>query len=367
LWPIFQELEQKGLLEGVVCTQDQETEVIKMLDSLVILLEGGNYEDIKNLDSEMNNNDSVKHKSSSLFVKNLHQSITQNDLEGLVSKFPGYQRLAVNSEADKQSQFARKAWISFKRNAKIREICYALNNSQINGQDLQAVVNKDLSRRTRICPEDALNHPEVITKDISIAVDLIKFKDAKTKVWEKVGEVTPKVVGDNDQEKENQGSDEVNKENTDDATNKNTDESEKSDELKDDSDAKPTATEAVPTPASNTPGPSGSNQLLVETAKLMADPDISLEDLKLTLDRLIIYLRMVHSIDFYGQKEYRGEDDMPNRCGFIHIRSDKQPDSESPAKFLNTREEKFKHLLQDKKQVGVFCLQVFIQLREKPL
>ena len=30
----------------------------------------------------------------------------------------------------------RKAWISFKRNAKIREICYAINNSQINGQVL---------------------------------------------------------------------------------------------------------------------------------------------------------------------------------------------------------------------------------------
>ena len=35
----YQELEQKGLLEGVVCSQDQETEVVKMLDSLVILLE----------------------------------------------------------------------------------------------------------------------------------------------------------------------------------------------------------------------------------------------------------------------------------------------------------------------------------------
>ena len=38
------------------------------------------------------------------------------------------------------------------------------------------------------------------------------------------------------------------------------------------------------------------------------------------LDRLILYLRVVHSIDYYNGSEYAQEDSMPNRCGVIHVR-----------------------------------------------
>jgi len=38
------------------------------------------------------------------------------------------------------------------------------------------------------------------------------------------------------------------------------------------------------------------------------------------LDKLIIYLRLVHSIDFYNASEYHQEDSMPNRCGIIFVR-----------------------------------------------
>lgn len=45
-------------------------------------------------------------------------------------------------------------------------------------------------------------------------------------------------------------------------------------------------------------------------------------DIKLlsVLDRLIMYLRIVHSVDFYNHCEYPYEDEMPNRCGIIHAR-----------------------------------------------
>jgi len=36
---------------------------------------------------------------------------------------------------------------------------------------------------------------------------------------------------------------------------------------------------------------------------------------------MILYLRIVHSVDFYNYKEYANEDDMPSRCGVIHSRS----------------------------------------------
>lgn len=38
------------------------------------------------------------------------------------------------------------------------------------------------------------------------------------------------------------------------------------------------------------------------------------------LDRLLLYLRIVHSIDYYNTCEYPSEDEMPNRCGMIHVR-----------------------------------------------
>lgn len=38
------------------------------------------------------------------------------------------------------------------------------------------------------------------------------------------------------------------------------------------------------------------------------------------LDKLVLYLRIVHSVDFYNHCEYPYEDEMPNRCGIVHAR-----------------------------------------------
>ena len=38
-YDIFQELHDKGFLEGVSCDQEKEVEIVKLLDSVVILLE----------------------------------------------------------------------------------------------------------------------------------------------------------------------------------------------------------------------------------------------------------------------------------------------------------------------------------------
>ena len=39
------------------------------------------------------------------------------------------------------------------------------------------------------------------------------------------------------------------------------------------------------------------------------------------LDRLILYLRVVHSFDLYTAVEYPNEDEMPHRCGIMHARA----------------------------------------------
>jgi len=49
------------------------------------------------------------------------------------------------------------------------------------------------------------------------------------------------------------------------------------------------------------------------------NPDFDSE-LALVLDRLVLYLRLVHSLDLYNYAHYITEDEMPNRCGIFHVR-----------------------------------------------
>lgn len=42
------------------------------------------------------------------------------------------------------------------------------------------------------------------------------------------------------------------------------------------------------------------------------------EKLVPVLDKIILYLRVVHSVDYYNHCEYPNEDEMPNRCGNLH-------------------------------------------------
>ena len=44
------------------------------------------------------------------------------------------------------------------------------------------------------------------------------------------------------------------------------------------------------------------------------------ESLIKVLDRLLFYLRIVHSIDYYNHSDYPNEDEMPNRIGIMHAR-----------------------------------------------
>lgn len=38
------------------------------------------------------------------------------------------------------------------------------------------------------------------------------------------------------------------------------------------------------------------------------------------LDLILLYLRIVHCVDYYNGNEYNHEEEMPVRCGIMHIR-----------------------------------------------
>ncbi|KAJ8322207.1 hypothetical protein KUTeg_000678 [Tegillarca granosa] len=68
---------------------------------------------------------------------------------------------------------------------------------------------------------------------------------------------------------------------------------------------------------------------------------------------MILYLRIVHSVDYYSANEYPNEDEMPHRCGIMHARgpspSTKINETEV-SEWTQNFENKLKHFieLQDK-------------------
>ncbi|KAL7982942.1 hypothetical protein Chor_013548 [Crotalus horridus] len=71
------------------------------------------------------------------------------------------------------------------------------------------------------------------------------------------------------------------------------------------------------------------------------------EKLVKVLDKLLLYLRIVHSVDYYNTSEYLNEDEMPNRCGIIHVRGPIPPNRvthREVAEWQKTFEEKLQPL-----------------------
>merc|ERR1712098_456806 len=72
------------------------------------------------------------------------------------------------------------------------------------------------------------------------------------------------------------------------------------------------------------------------------------------LDKLVLYLRIVHSYDFYNQNEYLLEDEMPNRCGLFHVRpapAEHEDDPKEVTNYINRIETKFDFFLEEKKEI----------------
>ena len=73
------------------------------------------------------------------------------------------------------------------------------------------------------------------------------------------------------------------------------------------------------------------------------------DKIAVVLDRLVLYLRLVHSVDYYKGLVYNNEDEMPNRCGIFHVRDSKsvEPQSREDIDILiESTAEKVKPMLQ---------------------
>ncbi|VDD92280.1 unnamed protein product [Enterobius vermicularis] len=348
---IFEEMQNKGVIDKIHVDFDCAADIIRVMDTLVVKLEGGTDEDVnalqnekiddesvielgkekseeknetvdessetkKGTNEELTNEDGVVsdsdgerktgeenneepkearqkkkmllHKTSSIFLRNVAPSITMQEIEAVCMRFPGFLRVGM-ADPLPDRKFFRRGWVTFRRDVNIKEICWNLNNFRVRDCDLGAIVNRDLARRVRSV-NGITGHKQVAQNDLQLAAKLVTVFDKKANIYQPEKEEQEGVFG------------------------------------------------MDPVGRSRNPLLKNITDFLIEEASAEEEELLGLssagdsdEDQKIRfqrddtllkkLDRIILYLRIVHSVDFYNHGEYPNEDVMPNRCGMMHVRA----------------------------------------------
>lgn len=200
-------------------------------------------------------------------------------------RYDGFLRVAL-ADPQPERRWMRRGWVTFKRDANIKEICWNFNNIRLRDCELGAIVNRDLSRRIRLV-NGITAHKQVVRSDIRISAKVVLHLDNRAGLW--------------------------------------IEEEEKKE--------KPQQTFGF---VSNNPVLNNITDYLIEEGSaeeeelLGLEPTSDAQDAATTVDRddsliavldkIILYLRIVHSVDYYNHCEYPNEDEMPNRCGILHAR-----------------------------------------------
>ncbi|XP_031555255.1 serrate RNA effector molecule homolog isoform X2 [Actinia tenebrosa] len=250
------------------------------------------------------------HKTYSLFMRNIPPSISKGDIAAICKRFTGFLRVAL-SDPSPDRRFYRRGWITFERSVNIKEICWDLNNIRLKDVELNPVVNRDLSRRVRTV-SGLTFAKQVIREDIKLAAQLIRILDKKSCVYEKEKKMEESNGKDKDSEKKEEGEE----------GEERADEKETNVNLPDENPILASLSEDA------TEEEEGEEMELLGTSSGTPDANVEKSEVDLTidenllrvLDRLVLYLRIVHSLDYYNGGDYPHEDEMPNRCGIIHVR-----------------------------------------------
>lgn len=257
------------------------------------------------------------HKTASIFFRALPPSVTESELKDLCASQPGFLRLAL-WEPVPERRFTRHAWATYKPTVNIKKICWALNTSPLvrekmaipNGE-LGATVNRDLAQRVR--PLTPLTrHKPIMRHDLILAAQLVARLDSESHLWEATGTEVEKPTSLSISDKKSipallrlaiQSQNPLLKNLT--------------DYLVDEGGSEEEALLAE----TNQNGEDGNEN----TATNRSIPVVLESDSNLArvLDHLILYLRVVHSVDFYAGTVYPMEDMMPHRCGILHARGDR--------------------------------------------
>lgn len=101
-------------------------------------------------------------------------------------RYEGFLRVAL-ADPQPERRWLRRGWVTFKRDANIKEICWNLNNIRLRDCELGAIVNRDLSRRIR--PVNGITaHKQVVRSDIRISAKVVLHLDGRAGLWPDDGE-----------------------------------------------------------------------------------------------------------------------------------------------------------------------------------
>ncbi|XP_069776211.1 serrate RNA effector molecule homolog isoform X4 [Narcine bancroftii] len=233
------------------------------------------------------------HKTCSLFMRSIAPNISKAEIISLCKRFPGFMRVAL-SEPQPERRFFRRAWVTFDRSVNIKEICWNLQNIRLRDCELSPVVNRDLARRVRSI-NGITQHKQIVRNDIKLAAKLIHSLDDRSQLW------SSETVNEDGRVESLSSQNPILKNIT--------------DYLIEEVSAEEEELLGNPTDT-------------VDDGPKEGNPEVNIErDEKLikVLDKLLLYLRIVHSIDYYNTCEYPNEDEMPNRCGIVHVRGPLPP------------------------------------------
>lgn len=250
------------------------------------------------------------HRTHSIFMRNLPPSVTKQEIVNLCKRFPGFIRVAFSNPLleDRTRNYYRRCWVTFDRSVNIKDICWNLNNLRLRDIELNPVVNRDLARRVR--PVSGISsHASCARADLKNIARLIMHLDAKWKLWEDKSNAEKSSEEKSDESRNGGGGEQ---------SSKNPYLTDLSQYLVDESNAEEEellgAEEQEKEEGEAPPGEQNPIIKITRDQKLIK-----------VLDRLLYYLRIVHSIDYYNALEYPCEDEMPNRCGIVHARGPVPP------------------------------------------
>merc|ERR1711983_283982 len=99
---------------------------------------------------------------------------TKLEVEAMCKRFDGFLRSAIADPAPDRRWF-RRGWVTFKREVKIKDICYNFNNIRLRDCELGPIVNRGLTKDKK-----------VVRNDIKLAAKIITNLDNKWGLWKKV-------------------------------------------------------------------------------------------------------------------------------------------------------------------------------------
>ena len=126
---VFRELYSEGSIQELRLESSRGHEIETLLDCFVLRLEGGSEEDKMSLKLGVSP-DQELHKTTSIHLRTIHPTVRREEIEAVCIKYPGYLRVAL-SDPIPDNRWLRKAWISFSRDAKIKEICLNISSVRL--------------------------------------------------------------------------------------------------------------------------------------------------------------------------------------------------------------------------------------------